>query len=89
MAGEEPGPIDLNEPKMTLEEMLLDLRSCGWSVAVHNDYRLNGKFHTFWLFTHPSGAFVKGEGPTDARAVAIVRSAVCRGAFLQKSEKTE
>lgn len=32
-----------------------DLRAKGWSVAVHNDYRLGGKRMTFWLFTHPSG----------------------------------
>jgi hypothetical protein len=45
------------------------LRASGWAVAVHNDYRLNGNRHTFWLLTHPSGRYVKGEGPTDEVAL--------------------
>lgn len=38
-------------------------------VAVHNDYVLNGRRFTFWIFTHPSGRYVKGEGSTDAEAL--------------------
>lgn len=49
---------------------LATLRSKGWSVAVHNDYRLDGVSYTFWLFTHPSGRWVKGEGSTDEEALA-------------------
>ena len=45
------------------------LRSRGWSVAVHNDYRLSGNRYTFWLLTHPSGRWVKGEGETDRMAL--------------------
>jgi hypothetical protein len=49
----------------------------GWSVAIHNDYRLDGKPMTFWLFTKPlassacreSGWFVKGEGVSDDEAL--------------------
>lgn len=52
-----------------------DLRAKGWSVGVHNDYRLNGAAHTFWLFT--KGDYqVKGEGLTDADALNQVRQAV-------------
>jgi len=53
-------------------------------VAVHNDYRLNGKAHTFWLFTHPNGRWVKGEGKTDNEAlVQMPRSSKhCRGLVL-------
>lgn len=50
-----------------------DLRDMGLSVAVHNDYRLNGKRHTFWLFTRADGMSFKGEGPTDASALNEVR----------------
>lgn len=50
-----------------------DLRAAGWSVAVHNDYRLNGEAHTFWLLTHPSGRYAKGEGRTDAEALDQIR----------------
>jgi hypothetical protein len=46
-------------------------RSRGWSVAVHNDYRLDGVPMTFWLFTK-DGRAVKGEGLTDNEALANV-----------------
>jgi hypothetical protein len=52
-----------------------DLRDAGWAVAVHNDYRLNGQAHTFWLFTK-DGRAVKGEGLTDAEALNAVRAAI-------------
>lgn len=52
-----------------LENKLSTLRANGWRVAVHNDYRLNGKFHTFWLFTHPNGRWIKGEGTSDDEAL--------------------
>jgi hypothetical protein len=51
-------------------ESLTRLRKLGWMVAVHNDYKLNGTPMTFWLFTHPSGRWVKGEGQTDEGALA-------------------
>jgi len=40
-------------------------------VAVHNDYRQDGKLMTFWLFTRHKIA-VKGEGATDVEALAQV-----------------
>lgn len=46
-----------------------DARRDGWSVAIHNDYRLQGKAHTFWLVTHPCGLWAKGEGRTDDDAL--------------------
>lgn len=49
-----------------------DIRAAGWAVAVHNDYRLNGVAHTFWLFTKGDRC-VKGEGVTDAQALNQVR----------------
>ncbi len=49
-----------------------DLRAEGWTVAVHNDYRLNNEPYTFWLFTRGDYA-VKGEGRTDAEALRKVR----------------
>jgi hypothetical protein len=56
-----------------------DLRREGWTVAVHNDYVLDGEPMTFWLFTHPpSGRFIKGEGRTDAEALAHVRLALLK-----------
>jgi hypothetical protein len=53
-----------------------DLRDAGWSVAVHNDYCLAGEQHTFWLLTHPSGRWLKGEGPTDTEALNQIRTAL-------------
>jgi hypothetical protein len=48
----------------------MKLRERGWRVAVHNDYALRGKSMTFWLFTHASGHWIKGEGETDTDALA-------------------
>jgi hypothetical protein len=61
--------LDRLNAKCDALEKLADLRSAGWSVAVHNDYRLNGAAMTFWLLTHPAGLWVKGEGATDAAAL--------------------
>jgi len=49
--------------------LLSRFRANGWMVAIHNDYKLNGTPMTFWLLTHPSGRFVKGEGETDEIAI--------------------
>lgn len=54
---------------------LREMRAAGWSVAVHNDYRQGGESFTFWLFTHPSGRWAKGEGRTDDDAVAQAHGA--------------
>lgn len=45
-----------------------DLFKLGYRVGIHNDYVLVGVLHTFWLFTHPNGTYVKGEGLTDEEA---------------------
>lgn len=53
-----------------------DLRREGLSVAVHNDYRQNGKQFTFWLMTAEIRGQLfafKGEGETDAAALAQIR----------------
>lgn len=57
------------------------LRQEGWSVAVHNDYRLDGEAYTFWLWTHPNGRYVKGEGRTDAQALDECLRAARRAGF--------
>lgn len=51
-----------------------DLRADGLTVAVHNDYRINGESHTFWLFVGPDGMSYKGEGRTDSDALNQVRA---------------
>jgi hypothetical protein len=51
---------------------LAELRDNGWSVAVHNDYRLNGERMTFWLMTHDCGLYLKGEGKSDAEAIGQI-----------------
>lgn len=52
-----------------MEKLLDHIRAKGWMVASHNDYRLNGKFHTFWAFVTPDGRFIKGEGESDYAAL--------------------
>lgn len=52
-----------------------DLRECGLTLAVHNDYRLHGERHTFWLFVHEETKLsYMGEGKTDAEALNKVRT---------------
>lgn len=53
----------------TVEALLHKLRVKGWMVAVHNDYRLKGETFMFYLFTHPSGLWAKGEGRSDMEAI--------------------
>ena len=60
----------------SVSKALARLRKAGWMVAVHNDYNLNGKKNTFWLFTHESGIWAKGEGRTDRKALAIAEEQV-------------
>jgi len=56
-----------------------DLRKQGWVVAVHNDYRLAGEAHTFWLFTNKHGRAMRGEGRTDAEALNKIRALLAGG----------
>lgn len=61
---------------------LRHLRLAGWMVAIHNDYRFNGTPCTFWLFTHPSGRWVKAEGRVEAEAAVLAEA-------LEKARATE
>jgi hypothetical protein len=60
-----------------LKDLVEDIRGRGWSVAVHNDYRLHGQRHTFWLFTCDGRTLcVKGEGRTDEEALTQALAAI-------------
>jgi hypothetical protein len=59
-----------NQHAHSVSQVLARIRKAGWKVAIHNDYSLNGKNHTFWLFTHKSGIWAKGEGRSDRKALA-------------------
>jgi len=77
-------PTDLADLRAAIrgpaqQQPLVDrIRERGWSVAVHNDYRIGNRRHTFWLFTRDSNyprevmSSVKGEGETDAEALEEV-----------------
>jgi len=54
-----------------MEQLLKELRDAGWAVGVHNDYVIDGRAMTFWLLTHRSGLYVKGEAATDRDALTI------------------
>ena len=77
---------DTAAPESSLRARLEALREDGWTVAVHNDYRQNGKAKTFWLMVKGETA-LKGEGDTDdealgqiARRVALLAPELERGA---------
>jgi hypothetical protein len=74
-----------SEPTKVWTDTLATLRAKGWTVAVHNDYRLDGVAHTFWLFTK-NGAALKGEGLTDHDALAEVLARVEMLASIEQSE---
>ena len=61
------------------------LRASGWTVAVHNDYSLNDKKHTFWLLTHPLGIWVKGEGETDQEALRQIEGQIIHHVELEET----
>lgn len=61
------------------------LRAAGWTVGVHNDYRSGGEPMTFWLLTHPSGVWIKGEGATDEDALAYVEEQAGRRVAIERS----
>lgn len=62
-----------------LEASPEDLRAKGMSVAIHNDYRLNGENYTFWLMVRRDGMSFKGEGKTDAEALNQIRAMIAKG----------
>lgn len=59
-----------------------DLRLLGWSVAIHNDYRIKGQSCTFWMFSKAFASedgftiSLKGEGPSDVIALDYIRALV-------------
>src|ERR1700743_2565625 len=54
----------------SVDEELKLIRGLGWSVAVHNDYRLDGRHHPFWLF--PKGdPCAQTECPTGDEPLAL------------------
>lgn len=61
---------DGGDDAMDALDMLKWFRKRGWMVAVHNDYRQHNRLQTFWLLTHSDGRWVKGEGVSDALALA-------------------
>ena len=60
----------------TVDGLLKHLRRKGWTVAVHNDYRLDGVMKTFWLW-EKDGRCVKGEALTDYAALVVCESKIC------------
>lgn len=66
-------PVRLNNSSTIPDhtDILRKLRDSGWMVAIHNDYRLSGNDYTFYLFTHPFGVWIKGEGRTDLDALSM------------------
>jgi hypothetical protein len=61
--------VDRIDARENTFRILEELRESGWRVAIHNDYRIGLAESTFWLLTHPSGIYVKGEGRSDLAAL--------------------
>ena len=54
---------------MDLQELHDKLHQLGWSIASHHDMQVRGRLRTFYLLTHPSGIWVKGDGPDQLTAL--------------------
>lgn len=65
-----------------------DLRAQGLTVAIHNDYRLDGESHTFWLLTDKSGMSYKGEGRSDAEALNEIRGQLTAAPSIAEKRET-
>lgn len=50
-----------------------DLRQLGFTVTVHNDYRLGGVAHTYWHLSDSKNQGYIGEGRSDADALDQIR----------------
>lgn len=75
---------------VSVDSLLNQFRNEGWSVAVHNDYRSDGEDFTFYLFTHPSGVWAKGEGTSDIDALLEVEEQMkVRSNLLNSGDKKE
>lgn len=75
--------LELRENLATFRK-LASLRQHGWTVAVHNDYILDGVHMTFWGFSR-GHQWVKGEGETDLEALNDVLEEVRElGAAVKK-----
>lgn len=58
-----------------------DIRKAGYSVAVHNDYKMHNIDCTFWLFTKlidDKLIAIKGEGITDIIALDQIREQILK-----------
>lgn len=74
LANKQDPPVKMSKDDLSFS-LLSEIRSKGWRVAIHNDYRLNMEFYTFWLFTKGEKA-IKGEGTTDLEALQQVRDRI-------------
>jgi len=70
---------EVSDEALSASGYLAILRNEGWRVAVHNDYRQDGRDWTFWLLTHPDGRWIKGEGISDGLALGAAFDATRRG----------
>ena len=86
--GEHPHALVISDDgdvvKVDALPMLTTLRRLGWSVAVHNDYRMNNETFTFWLFTRGNRC-AKGEGKTDEEALKnVMHEVTCDAGVVDK-----
>jgi hypothetical protein len=66
----------------SIQPILDHLRAAGLSVAIHNDYSVDGRAFTSWLMTNKNSAF-KGEGSTDMEALLKIAGALSEATGVQ------
>lgn len=68
-------PTDASIATEPDDAVLERIRSAGWMVVCHNDYRLKGELWTFWSFAR-GDEYVKGEGRSDREALEACEDAI-------------
>ena len=56
-------------PDNNYADQLDMLKERGWLIAVHSQHKRDGLPYSSWLFIHPNGRWIKGEGHSDEQAV--------------------
>jgi hypothetical protein len=67
----------IEKDDVCFSKLLNKFRKLGWHVAVHNDYKKDNEWYTFWLFTKGNEC-VKGEGRTDLEALLLAKEEIKR-----------
>lgn len=65
--------------RLSISTVLNAMREGEWSLAAHADFEQDGKRRVFWLWTHPYGGWIRGEGATDRESLLDCIAVMTKG----------